>query len=327
MLTRLRTAALLACLAIVVSLLLSAPALATFRGENGKIAAACSGCVKDENGVFGSQGELALFDPAGAQPPVLVPRGKSFMPSWSPDGQSLIYKFAGSVADRISVAFGPALVSNYIGGGGGGIGGLAYSPDGRQVFFSAHDYFAGTDGVDDSGFFLAPTDGGDPVKLVSTAPVDTARFYGRGSWSPGGHTVLAASSATQAIHAINTRNGHERRLIDGASPDWAPHGRAFTFERTSGDNTDIYVAYTLWPGISHVFAVRRLTRNPASDESPTWSPDGRSIAFVSRRDGHREIYVMRADGRHERRVTHSVEDADYGWPGMSELAWQPLPRD
>lgn len=61
--------------------------------------------------------------------------------------------------------------------------------------------------------------------------------------------------------------------------------------------------------------VRRITSDPAVDDSPCWSPDGARIAFTSERDGNREIYLINADGTGTTRVTDdpSVDD----WPVWS----------
>jgi TolB protein len=50
---------------------------------------------------------------------------------------------------------------------------------------------------------------------------------------------------------------------------------------------------------------KRLTDDPALDDSPTWSPDGTSIAFVSRRDENAELYVMDTEGGNLRRLTNT----------------------
>ena len=45
---------------------------------------------------------------------------------------------------------------------------------------------------------------------------------------------------------------------------------------------------------------------PFTDGDPAYSPDGRRIVFYSDRDGDEEIFVMRADGTHQRQLTHNT---------------------
>lgn len=59
---------------------------------------------------------------------------------------------------------------------------------------------------------------------------------------------------------------------------------------------------------------KRLTSNPADDDSPSFSPDGQKIVFVSKRTGQTEIFCMNADGSDQRRLTtNSNEDWDPSW--------------
>ncbi len=79
------------------------------------------------------------------------------------------------------------------------------------------------------------------------------------------------------------------------SPPDAAWEVAFTSERDG--NPEIYVVSANGRNL------RRLTDNPAADNSPAWSPSGARIAFVSERDDNPEIYTMNANGDDLRRLT------------------------
>ncbi|WP_199117163.1 S41 family peptidase [Pedobacter sp. ASV28] len=65
---------------------------------------------------------------------------------------------------------------------------------------------------------------------------------------------------------------------------------------------------------------RRLTVNPAVEQSPIFSPDGKQIAFTGNYDGNTDVYVIPVEGGEPKRVTyHPSADLVKGWLNNNEV--------
>ncbi len=114
--------------------------------------------------------------------------------------------------------------------------------------------------------------------------------------------MLALGVALSALAAVCILAVIAMKPADAAFP--GKNGR-IVFESNRDGNSEIY---SMNPDGSDQ---RRLTNDPAFDNSPAFSPDGRQIAFASDRDGDYEIYVMNADGSNVRKITDN-EAFDFG---------------
>ncbi|WP_199139660.1 S41 family peptidase [Pedobacter sp. ASV12] len=65
---------------------------------------------------------------------------------------------------------------------------------------------------------------------------------------------------------------------------------------------------------------RRLTINPAVEQSPVFSPDGKQIAFTGNYDGNIDIYTISINGGEPKRITyHPNADLVRGWLNNNEV--------
>lgn len=65
---------------------------------------------------------------------------------------------------------------------------------------------------------------------------------------------------------------------------------------------------------------RRLTVNPAVEQSPVFSPNGKLIAFTGNYDGNNDVYTIPVEGGEPKRVTyHPNGDLVKGWLSNNEL--------
>ena len=104
------------------------------------------------------------------------------------------------------------------------------------------------------------------------------------------------------------------RLRTIEDPQISPDGKQIAFvvredNLTQGTgNSEIYVIRT------DGTRLRRLTNNPATDNTPRWSPDGRSILFLSTRKNGSQAWSIPEDGGEPRQLTNfSAGVGDPNW--------------
>ena len=124
--------------------------------------------------------------------------------------------------------------------------------------------------------------------------------FGRFDPAIGGPSLWSASAD----------GSHQKRLttdITGFS-DWSSDGRRIAFD--FADDTGVHIA-TISPDGQHR---RSLTTAPGVQEGAKWSPDGSKIAFnafeFDQEPFSIAIRVMRADGSHQRQLTHGAIDVE-----------------
>lgn len=194
----------------------------------------------------------------------------------------------------------------------GGVGGVAWSSDGRRLAFEVNSY--PPEGSPKGGFtdvYVANADGSDVVRLTHE---QGARLP---TWSPDGSRIAYASGSEDGgsqILAMNADGSDRAQLTSGPAfsvrPAWSPDGSSIAFESVLDGNSDVYVMAPDGSGRE------RLTDDHAWDGDPVWSPDGQVIAFASERDPA-GIYVMNADGSDARLIEPDDDVANLN------IAWSP----
>ncbi|MBI3243114.1 MAG: PD40 domain-containing protein [Chloroflexi bacterium] len=226
----------------------------------------------------------------------------------------------------------------------------AWSPDGKQIAFSARSFDAQFDiyalKLDGSGeltkltissgsdyspawspdgkyiafvsdrdsnyeIYVMNADGSAPTRITKNTDVDDEP-----TWSPdSAHIAFTVGDSNRKIYIMNADGSDVSPLMqnsanDDANPDWSPDGSKIAFTSNRDGNYEIYIVNINGTGFT------RVTNNLANDTDPAWSPDGKYIAFVSDRDGNKEIYIMNADGTNLTQLTNSPADD-------LEPAWRP----
>jgi Tol biopolymer transport system component len=241
----------------------------------------CGGSCQDGSGIWVTN--------ARGDKHQLTEAGNGELWAWSPQGSTLatyVDKASGLVTidpqtgDRTTVAS-PS----------GGVGGLAWSPDGTEIVYAATARL-------------------ESVDLVSGEITELADVGGRGiAWSPDGSQIAfdVYRDGRGRIIVMNRDGSDQHVLVEAASlqrsPFWSPDGTQIAYTMMRRDPVgDQFGHYSLEVWVIGVDGSNdtRLYHSPCcagGDEYPVWSPDGSRIAFSPQIDGQSSRWiVVNADG-------------------------------
>jgi TolB protein len=181
----------------------------------------------------------------------------------------------------------------------------AFSPDGKQLAFSAR-----LDNASDTDIYIADLDGGNRRNITQHPGIDISPC-----WSPTGRQLAFASNrgGMPQIHICDVFGADLSCVTQesgyASSPDWSPDGRyiVFSWKPSRMARFDLYIIEV---ATKKIF---QLTQGNGDNENPSWAPDGRHIVFQSDRSGSMEIFTMFADGSEVRQITNLQGCSNPDW--------------
>jgi Tol biopolymer transport system component len=166
--------------------------------------------------------------------------------------------------------------------------------------------------------------------LLTVKPDGTAKkiFFDPGEksaiaavWSPDGKRLAFAygrffqsllGPAIADIAVVDRHGANLKVLTDGSGnvgfPSWSSDGTQIVYRASAAHNRGLFIL-----DVANG-KTRPLTPASSHDNFPAWAPTGDRIAFTRYRDGDYDIYTIKSDGTDPRRLTHSAgNDAHCAW--------------
>jgi TolB protein len=213
----------------------------------------------DLDPVFSMDGKHVLFEtspngfaqlhlvPSGggtSQPISDVGDGWATFPSWSPDGDVIVYSCGRPSYDESDLCLLSAS-GEFLGLLGDESPSLeieaSWSPDGRTVAFASNR-------SGDSDVYLIDVESGRITRLTDD-PVHDADP----AWSPDGSQIAFTSYRNDEPHVcLMGRDGSDTCVTQGIQPSWSPDGARLTFYRETPEGTRIFIADASGSGVRQV---------------------------------------------------------------------------
>ena len=193
-------------------------------------------------------------------------------PSWSPDGQRIVYTSSGAMDVsgghwRIYVMDGDGANKQRLSNDGVDDYYPSWSPDGERIAFVSI-----RDGRGNQDIYVMNADGSNQQRLTEHPDHEWEP-----SWSPDGERIAFTASrlpdvftpAKSDIYVIDADGKNRRKLTKhpsrNADPAWSPDGKRIAFVSNREGNLEIYVM-----NADGARQVRRRTRDGSEDTNPAW---------------------------------------------------------
>jgi hypothetical protein len=288
----------LVLLAVGITAVISLPAAAKPRGNNGKI-------VLNSDNLVTGQEQVYTVDPDGTDLQLLA--NDAEVGQWSPNGSSVLVNggiLNFDTGDFTDLSLGTLYPDLFLGCG-------VWSPDATRLACEGDsDADPSLNGV----YTVRSSDGGD-LQQVTLNPFD---FGCPGDYSPNGKRLVVAHGTLAVVKLDGsglrrlTPPGVSFNLCDGS---WSPQGNEILFSANipQTDRRTIWVVHADGSGLRQIpiDSCGGPFSDPASIgcSAPGWSPDGTKIVFV-RFDpsaGQSDIYTVNADGTGLFQVTNTPD--------------------
>jgi eukaryotic-like serine/threonine-protein kinase len=241
-------------------------------------------------------------DKKPAAAPEVVPLtsylGFEMSPSFSPDGNQVVFSWNGEKQDNFDIYVKLVGSANYVRLTSDPADDVspAFSPDGRSIGFVRMS-------KDHAYFMVIPSIGG-PERRGPEIPtphlfLDVYGFPPSFAWLPDGKRLV-----TDGLAMISMESGETLRLTPPTakstfdfSPSVSPDGHSVAFSRSAAvDVSDIYLL-DLTEGLKPKGEPRRLTSLKGLSFGSTWTPNGGEIIFASGTFlGGMNLWKVRASG-------------------------------
>jgi Tol biopolymer transport system component len=288
----------------VASLLALAPAaVATFPGENGKIA-----FISGRGAPVGDDSNSQVFIFKGLDSPSLTPvtsgAGQFRHPNWAPNLKRIAFSRFISATDR------DIWIENLATGAETRLGGLAtasvqddrpsWSPNGKKIAYESEASIAS--GQQD--ILITTLKTGLTVNLTSTPNL----IEGKPVWSPDGKTIYYSRRSTTMPteedilkEPSNNSTTVPSFVVNTATNEYQPalsaDGKQMCFTRggpSGSSNTDIYKVRL--NDTSNAIPIFADGGGGVGDYNCAWAPDGKRIIFVHRIFSAGGLETARSDG-------------------------------
>ncbi|WLT31851.1 S9 family peptidase [Geothrix sp. PMB-07] len=250
--------------------------------------------------------------------------GSQSRPRFSPDGKRLAYQSGGQIwIVDLSTKEKRQLTKL-----SGSAEGQLWSPDGKWIAFLSTTVPSGND-AENAAYLKAKE-----ASKVSGRLYTTLTYRHWNEWKDArqvSHLFVVPADGSAAPRDLTAGFTTDVPNYAGVSAGdgyaWAPDSQALAFEsapdqpKATSTNGEIYeVALSGGPA-------RKLTTNPAMDNSPRYSPDGKSLAWrAQRREGFEadkwELWVMDRSTGKVVRTTAAFDQSfgDFAWQGSDLVA-------